>query len=64
MLAKNQTKKIKKFNKIFALCMVIVFMFVLGGTMYAVNYSMTPQTISVATTSENKQVQQKTPARK
>lgn len=52
-------KEYKRFKRIFALCLVIMFAFVLGGTLYAVNYSASSETISVATTSENKQVQQK-----
>lgn len=52
-------KEYKRFKRIFSLCLVIMFAFVLGGTLYAVNYSASSETISVATTSENKQVQQK-----
>ncbi|MBE7082808.1 MAG: spore cortex-lytic enzyme [Clostridiales bacterium] len=52
-------KRVKRFNKIFSLCLVIVFAFALGGTLYAVNYSNSSQVATVATTSQNKQVQQK-----
>ena len=43
-------KSLKKFKKIFILCLVLMFSFVLGGTLYAVNYSYSNQVVSVATT--------------
>lgn len=52
-------KSLKKFKKIFILCLVLMFSFALVGTLYAVNYSYSNQVVSVATTSQNKQVQQK-----
>ena len=54
-----EIKSYKKFVKIFSLCLILMFAFMLGGTLYAVNYSTNTQVASVATTSENKQVQQK-----
>ncbi len=59
MLNNTKIKDFKKFRAIFVLCLVVMFAFVLGGTLYAVNYSTSNETVSVATTSENKQVQQK-----
>lgn len=49
----------KKFKMVFALCLVLMFACALGGTLYAVNYSTTSETVAVATISENKQVQQR-----
>lgn len=54
-----EVKKFNNFKKIFVLCLCTLFIFVLGGSLYAVNYSSNNQVTSVATTSENKQVQQK-----
>jgi len=48
-----------RFKKIFIFCLVLMFSFVLGGSLYAVNYSTTNKVATVATTSENRQVQQK-----
>ena len=59
METKMQKKSFKRFKKVFILCLVMMFAFVLGGTLYAVNYSATNQVTAVATTSQNKQVQQK-----
>ena len=59
MSAKVKTKEYKKFKAVFALCLVVMFAFILGGTLYAVNYSTNTEVLSVATTSENKQVQQR-----
>ena len=59
MLKKAGTKELKKFKLIFALCLMVMFSFALGGTLYAVNYSNNTEVVAVATTSENKQVQQK-----
>ncbi len=59
MLNNTQIKNFKLFKRIFVLFLAVVFCFVLGGTLYAVNYSKTSDTVAVATTSENKQVQQK-----
>ncbi len=59
MLKKAGTKELKKFKLIFALCLIVMFSFALGGTLYAVNYSNNTEVVAVATTSENKQVQQK-----
>ena len=39
MLKKAGTKELKKFKFIFALCLIVMFSFALGGTLYAVNYS-------------------------
>lgn len=55
----QEKKKIKKFNRVFALFLAVVFAFALGGTLYAVNYQSSSQVVEVATTSQNKQVQQK-----
>ena len=55
----KQKKSFSKFKKVFILCMVMMFVFVLGGTLYAVSYSATNQVTAVATTSQNKQVQQR-----
>ena len=55
----KQKKSFSKFKKVFILCMVVMFAFVLCGTLYAVNYSATNQVTAVATTSQNKQVQQR-----
>ena len=54
-----KTLAYKKFKMIFALCLVLMFACILGGTLYAVNYSTQSETVAVATVSENKQVQQK-----
>lgn len=54
-----QQKSFKKFKKIFVLCLAVMFAFVLGGTLYAVSYTEANQITAVATTSQNKQVQQK-----
>lgn len=59
MLKKAGTKELKKFKLIFALSLIVMFSFALGGTLYAVNYSNNTEVVAVATTSENKQVQQK-----
>lgn len=59
MEAKNQKKSLKRFKKIFIFSLVAIFAFVLGGTLYAVNYTTQTQITAVATTSQNKQVQQK-----
>lgn len=59
MEAKNETRKIKKFNRVFSIFLLVMFAFVLGGTLYAVNYNTNTEVVTVATTSENKQVQQK-----
>lgn len=59
METKYQKKSFKKFKKIFILCLILIFAFALGGTLYAVNYSYSNQVVNVATTSQNKQVQQK-----
>lgn len=48
-----------KFKVLVCLCLVLVFSFGLGGTLYAVNYQTNSQVTTVATTSQNKQVQQK-----
>lgn len=55
----KQKKSFSKFKKVFILCMVMMFVFVLGGTLYAVSYSAINQVTAVATTSQNKQVQQR-----
>ena len=55
----QETKKIKRFNRVFAAFLIVVFAFVLGGTLYAVNYQSSTSVVEVATTSENKQVQQR-----
>ena len=54
-----KTKAYKQFKMIFSLCLVLMFACILGGTLYAVNYSSKTETVAVATVSENKQVQQK-----
>ena len=59
MTKKKTTKEQKRFKQIFALCLAVAFAVVLGGTLYAVNYSNSTQVVAVATTSQNKQVQQK-----
>lgn len=59
METKLQKKSLKKFKRIFVLCLILIFAFALGGTLYAVNYSYSNQVVNVATTSQNKQVQQK-----
>ncbi len=59
METKTQKKSFKKFQKIFVLCLVAIFAVVLGGTLYAVSYNAGNQVTQVATTSQNKQVQQK-----
>ncbi|MBQ7885062.1 MAG: spore cortex-lytic enzyme [Clostridia bacterium] len=59
METKKQKISFSKFKKLFALCLVLMFACVLGGTLYAVNYNATEQVTVVATVSENKQVQQK-----
>ena len=59
MKSNVQKKSFKHFKKIFVLCLCLMFTFVLGGTLYAVNYNSQAQITEVATTSENKQVQQR-----
>ncbi len=58
-MKKEERKKIKRFNRIFSVFLVVIFAFVLGGTLYAVNYQTNNAVVEVATTSQNKQVQQK-----
>ena len=58
-MEKIQKKTFSKFKKVFALCLVLMFACVLGGTLYAVNYQAETRVAVVATTSENKQVQQR-----
>lgn len=59
MESKAQKKSFGKFKKIFILCLAVLFVFILSGTLYAVNYSYSNQVTAVATVSQNKQVQQK-----
>lgn len=59
MSTKTTTFNLKKFKAIFIICLAIMFSFALGGTLYAVNYSTQTEVAQVATTSQNKQVQQK-----
>lgn len=59
MSNKNNTKEYKRFKRIFAICLCVMFTFALGGTLYAVNYTTQNEIVEVATVSENKQVQQK-----
>ena len=56
---RNETKNYKRFKRLFSLFLIVVFAIALGGTLNAINYQNSNQTIAVATTSENKQVQQK-----
>ena len=59
METEKQKKSFKKFKRIFIFAIIIMFGFVLGGTLYAVGYSSATQVTTVATTSQNKQVQQR-----
>lgn len=58
-MEKVKAKGFKKFKALFVLCLVLMFSFALGGTLYAVNYMGNPPSVAVATVSQNKQVQQK-----
>lgn len=59
MLTTESAKKFKIFKRGFIFCLIFMFCFVLGGTLYAINYSTQSEVTQVATVSENKQVQQK-----
>lgn len=59
METKLQKKSFKRFKSVFILCLALIFAVALGGTLYSINYSYSNQVATVATTSQNKQVQQK-----